>query len=126
MTTAYTVTATRRGRVWELRCPELPTMWSEATRLDQAEDTVREAIAFVADVPDDSFTVDVIPVLPVAYTVEESRAKTARDTAAAANADAARHSRAAARILADAGLTVRDIGVVLGVSHQRAHQLVTA
>ena len=62
MTTTYHVTATRHGRVWELRCAELPTMWSDTIRLDQAEDTVREAIAFVADVPEDSLDIEVIPV----------------------------------------------------------------
>jgi transposase-like protein len=33
--------------------------------------------------------------------------------------------RAAARELADAGLTMRDIGQLLGISYQRAQQLVS-
>ncbi|MDR0783331.1 MAG: hypothetical protein LBE83_06190 [Propionibacteriaceae bacterium] len=124
--TTYQVTATRRGRVWDLRCPELPTMWSEATRLDQVEDTVREAIAFVAAIPEDSFAIEVCPVLPEAYSLEEARAKRAREAASLANTQAAQHSRAAAHALADAGLAVRDIGRIMGVSHQRAHQLIAA
>ena len=124
--TTYDVTATRRGRVWELRCPQLPTVWSETTRLDQAEDTVREAIAFVADIPEDSFTIQVHPVLPQSYSLEQTAAQTARETAARANTEAAQHSRAAARALAEAGLTVRDIGAVMGISHQRSAQLLDA
>ena len=124
--TTYHVTATRRGRVWELRCSELPTMWSEAVRLDQVEDTVREAIAFVADVPEDSFGIEVQPILPDVYSLEEARARKAREVATRANSEAAQHSRAAARALADAGLTVRDIGTVMGISHQRSAQLLAA
>ena len=122
--TTYRVDATRRGRVWELRCPELPTMWSEATRLDQVEAVVREAIAFVADVPPDSFSIDVHPVLPDTFVVEAARSREARERATIANAEAARAARAAAHALADAGLTVRDIGTIMGVSHQRSAQLV--
>ena len=101
-------------------------MWSQANRLDQVEETVREAIAFVADVPEDSFAVEVTPVLPDAFIIEEARAKQARELAANANSEAAAHSRAAARALTSAGLSVRDVGTVLGVSHQRAHQLISA
>ena len=122
----YHVTATRQGRGWELRCDELPTVFSFSTRLDQAEDTVREAIAFVAEVPEDSFTVEVSPELPPAFLEEKRLADHARELAATAKSEAALHSRAAAKALAGAGLPARDIGEILGVSYQRAHQLVSA
>jgi hypothetical protein len=48
-----------------------------------------------------------------------------REEAHRANREAAAESRAAARVLREAGLSVRDVGTVLGVSHQRAHQLLT-
>ena len=47
-----------------------------------------------------------------------------RDDAAEATRRAAEESRAAARELAASGLSLRDVGEALGVSHQRAHQLV--
>ena len=124
--TTYHVTATRRGRVWELRCAELPTMWSDAIRLDKAEGTVREAIAFVADVPQDSFDIEVIPVLPDEFDTEFAEAERLRAESALANTTAAEHARRAARVLAAQGLPLRDIGQIMGVSHQRAHQLVNA
>jgi predicted RNase H-like HicB family nuclease len=119
----YHVTARREGRWWALRCEELPGVFSQVARLDKAADEVREAIAFVADIQDDSFDIVVTPVLPEAYRIETSQAEAARSLATQANQEAAAHARAAARALADAGLTVRDIGTVIGVSHQRAAQL---
>jgi predicted RNase H-like HicB family nuclease len=124
--TTYHVTARREGRWWALRCDELPGVFSQVARLDRAAEEVREAIAFVAEVPEDSFEIVVMPVLPEAYTVEAKLAEEARVMATRANSEAAAHARAAARALADAGLTVRDIGAVLGVSHQRAAQLLVA
>ena len=126
MTTTYHVTARREGRWWALRCDELPGVFSQVARLDKAADEVREAIAFVAEIPEDSFDVVVVPVLPAAYEVEARLAEEARALAATANSQAAVHARAAARALADAGLTVRDIGAIVGVSHQRAAQLLAA
>ena len=40
-----------------------------------------------------------------------------------ARAEAVRSYRSAAQELRDEGLTVREIGTLLGVSYQRAHQL---
>lgn len=54
----YTVTAQRSGRWWALQCVEVPEALSQVARLDQA-DQIREAIAWVADVPIDSVEIDV-------------------------------------------------------------------
>jgi hypothetical protein len=48
-----------------------------------------------------------------------------RAEAARLNAEAADEYRAAARQLKDQGLSVREIGRLLDVSFQRAHQLVS-
>lgn len=55
---AYTVTAERGSRWWVLQCLEHPGAISEVARLGQAHDAMREAIAFVAGVPEDS--VDIV------------------------------------------------------------------
>ena len=87
---------------------------------------MREAIAFVADVPQDSFDIEVIPVLPDEFDTEFAEAERLRAESAWANTTAAEHARRAARVLAAQGLPLRDIGQIMGVSHQRAHQLVNA
>lgn len=121
--TIYHVTAVREGRWWALRCEELPGVFSQSARLDQVADVVREAIAYAADAPLDSFEIEVAPSLPESYAEELRAANDQREAARLATSAAAAHSRAAARILADSGLTVRDIGTVMGISHQRAAQL---
>jgi hypothetical protein len=42
---------------WTLQCVELPGAISEVDELDQAADMIREAIAFVGDIPEDSFDI---------------------------------------------------------------------
>src|SRR5450631_2223994 len=52
-------------------------------------------------------------------------AKQLREQAARSQHDAAEEARKAARELSEDGVTLRDIGRLMGVSYQRAHQLVT-
>ncbi len=120
----YTATATRDGRWWVVQCDQHPGALSQVTRLDQAAGHIREAIAFVAEVPEDEVEVEVRPVLDDAVARDLAEAAQLRREAAATEARASELRRAAARQLAAEGLTVRDVGAVLGVSYQRAHQLV--
>ncbi|VTR77504.1 hypothetical protein [Cellulomonas hominis] len=121
--TVYTVTAERGRRWWSLQCVEHPGALSEVARLDQAADAMREAIAFVAQVDPASVEITLVPAVPAEVGGHVEAAAHYREQAHRANREAARESRAAARALRDAGLSVRDVGTVLGVSHQRAHQL---
>lgn len=121
--TRYTVTAERGRRWWVLQCVEHPGAISEVARLDQAPTAMREAIAFVAQVDPSDVEVDLRPVVPDAVGSHVRAAARLREEAHRANREAAAEARAAARVLRDAGLSVRDVGTVLGVSHQRAHQL---
>lgn len=121
--TRYTVTAERGRRWWVLQCVEHPGAISEVARLDQAPTAMREAIAFVAGVDPSDVEVDLRPVVPDAVGSHVRAAARLREEAHRANREAAAEARAAARVLRDAGLSVRDVGTVLGVSHQRAHQL---
>jgi len=121
--TRYTVTAERGCRWWVLQCVEHPGAISEVARLDQAEDAMREAIAFVAQVDPAEVEIDLRPAVPVEVGQHVAAAARLRAQARTANSEAAREARGAAQVLRDAGLSVRDVGTVLGVSHQRAHQL---
>lgn len=125
MEVTYTVRAERSGKWWALECVEVPGALSQVTRLDQA-DQIREAIAFVADVPEESVEIEVIPVIDEDTKGHMDAARRLREESQQANRKAAEESRAAARQLAEAGLSVRDIGTVMGVSFQRAQQLTKA
>jgi DNA-directed RNA polymerase specialized sigma24 family protein len=123
--TTYTVTAERSGRWWALQCVEVPGALSQVARLDHA-DQIKEAIAFVAGVDEASVEVALQIVVPDDARTHLERAHQLADEAAAASAGAASESRAAAASLHASGLTVREIGAVMGVSFQRAHQLLKA
>lgn len=120
----YTVRARRSGRWWALDAEGLRGVHTQVRRIDQAEDMARDAIAGVLDVPPDSFDVAVIPEMPHTVRAIVEEATRARSEAAQAQDAAAQLTREAARRLVDEGLTVRDAGALLGVSHQRIAQLV--
>lgn len=119
----FTVTAERgRGPWWVTECAEVGAV-SQVRRIDQAADDIREAIAYLSGLPEDSFDIEVTPVLPDAFWEALRAAQGQRDVAAAANRAAAELNQRAARVLRDEGLTLRDVGHLMGVSHQRAAQL---
>ncbi len=120
----FTVTAERgRGPWWVTECAEAGCV-SQVRRLDQVADDIREAIAYQTGLSADEFDIEVVPALPDAYRQAADEADRLRADAARAQRASAESARAAARALHEAGLTLRDIGVVMGISYQRAAQLV--
>lgn len=120
----YTVRARRIGGWWALDVDGTPGVHSQVRRIDQAEEMAREAIAGVLDIAPGSFEVVVAPEMPASVRTIVQQATTARSQAAQAQDAAAQLTRDAARRLVQEGLTVRDAGALLGVSHQRIAQLV--
>ncbi len=120
----YTVTAERSGRWWVLQALEAPGAISQVARLEQA-DQIREAIAFVTGEPEDAISISLVPTLPgqseeilANYRATRERYEEVRAALAATQAELA-------RLLVDVQhLSVRDAGTIMGVSHQRVHQLV--
>lgn len=121
----YTVTAERSGKWWVLQAEEAPGAISQVVRLDQA-DVMKEAIAFVTGEPEADVEIDVRPVLSDSAGRRVASYLDYKGQAERAAAQAATESRLAAAELAEAGMTVRDIGRVLHVSYQRAHQLLSS
>ena len=119
----YKLIATREGGWWSIEVPEIPGVFSQARRLDQAEHMARDAIAWMLEVPEDSFDVVVEAQLPPG--VQEILADTiaARAVAEGAQKLARSASDAAARALREQGLPARDIGRLLGISYQRAAKI---
>ena len=120
----FTVTARRAGKWWALEVPEVPGVFSQVRRLDQAEAMARDALATMLDVAPDSFEVKIEPtlddaareVLDALARAKEQLARVQRDAALAAQ-------RAAVVLTRDDGLSMRDAGEVMNLSHQRIAQI---
>ena len=119
----YTAKAERdEGGWWVVTVPELDGVFTQSRRLDRVEDLARDAIALWLEKPADSFAIDVRASVPE---LDDQIAEVdhARREADRLREEVGARSRHIARELSTRGLTVRDIGKVLGVSHQRAAQL---
>lgn len=123
--TRYHVTVKREGKWWMVAIPELDEL-TQARRLSEAGRMAREVIALSTGAPLDTvevdLTVEVDDIPDAAERAERIRAE--RETAARLEAQALEESRALAHDLAARCVPVRDIGQILGVTFQRAHQLV--
>ena len=119
----HTVTAERAGRWWVLQAVDAPGAITQVARLDQA-DQIIEAIAFVTGEKQSSIRIDLRVSLPDEVRAQLDELSRAQSEAEAAQVAAADRARATARaLLNDHHFSMRDAGVVMGLSHQRVHQL---
>lgn len=124
--TSYTVTATRDGNWWSLIATDVDgrEVASQSRRLDQADAAIREAIALVLDVDVDSFDVDVVPTLDQAGVSDETiELLDLRRELARLGERSRRLTPQAVAELRAAGLTVRDVAELLGVTPSRVSQI---
>jgi predicted RNase H-like HicB family nuclease len=119
----YRAVTERDGSWWAIRVPELRGVYSQARRLADVEAMARDAIALVNEVAPDSFDIKVEPVLDDEATRLVEQARAGRVDAERAARRASEQLRAAVDRLVSAGLTVRDIAHLLGLSHQRGAQV---
>ena len=119
----YRADVERDGRFWHIHVPEISRS-TQARHLREIEPMARDLIAVMEDVPSDSFHVEMHVTLPAEVDQELQRSAELRADAARSQHEAAALTRSAARRLHNDGLTLREIGKLLDVSHQRAHQLV--
>ncbi len=121
---AYQVHARRRADWWALEVPELPGVFSQVRRLDQADGMARDAIGTMLDVDPSSVTVDVQPILDDESLVQAvERLQALRATQEALEAEVQEVAAGTAVRLVEHGYTVRDAGRVMGLSFQRVQQL---
>jgi predicted RNase H-like HicB family nuclease len=127
MTTTYDVTVSREGKWWMVDIPALDGL-TQARRLAEAGQMAREWIALTTDSNIDDIAVNVtverVGDVDVSGQLDEIRRQ--REQAAEMEREALAHTAALAKALAAQDVPVRDIGAALGVSFQRAHQLVQA
>jgi hypothetical protein len=117
----YTATAHREGDWWVVEVEGVGV--TQAKRLDQVEDMARDMVALMTDVDIETVAVDVAPQVGPELDGLVISARTAADVAKKAQAKATEVSRATVKRLKEAGYSLRDIGVLTGVSYQRVHQL---
>lgn len=125
MSTTYTARATRERRWWTVSVPAIDGM-TQARRLSDVKDMARELVAVTLNVPIDQVEIEVtvgavddIDVQAALDLIRDERAEAAR-----LERDASERARELARALIAHDVPLRDVGAALGVSHQRAHQLV--
>ena len=98
--------------------------YTQARRLDQAEDMVRDLLALHFGIGKDEVGhIEVVPVLDAALAEEVTQTRQAREQAERIRAEATMQTRRTAEHLKAQGLAQRDISALLGLSHQAASQL---
>ena len=118
-----TAVTTRSEGWWSVEVPELPGLVTQVRRLDQVEARVRDLAALLTERSEDDFEVSLAICLDPDTATEVERHSEVSEAARLLQAEARIRSRTVAHRLASAGLTVRDVGIILGISHQRAAQL---
>ncbi|MCL1906966.1 MAG: hypothetical protein FWG08_03455 [Propionibacteriaceae bacterium] len=116
----------RSGQWWTVRVPEIRGLFTQTRRLDQVEEWVLDAASMLGDQPSEGYVVTVVPELEDDTLAVVTSVKEARERLRTSEKEAAVVNREAVKQLADQGLTVRDIGMILDVSPQRAHKLLKA
>lgn len=119
--TTYEVVAKRWKHGWELHIDSVGVTQSR-TLLD-AESMVRDYVAMLLDVPEDSFELKVTPEIGAGVDGELIGLRDADQELEAAKERAIAQRRKVARRLDSLGLSGREIAAVLKVSPQRVSQL---
>jgi hypothetical protein len=104
--------------------PELPGLFTQVRRLDQAPAMVADAVATLEGLDVAEIEIDLEVELPDEVQSDLDHARDARRRAAVLDQEASLGFIDVARRLVDSGMTLREVGTVLGVSSQRAGQLV--
>jgi predicted RNase H-like HicB family nuclease len=114
----------RSGRWWAIHIPSIGGLFSQTRRLDQVEAMATEAIALLLDIDEAGIGPLEVRISPPAEVRDllaelEERGEATR---LARTEEAALRRRVAERLIAS-GLSTRDAGALMGVSHQRVSQI---
>ncbi len=119
----YTVIAERDDAWWIISVRELDNVFSQARRLDRVEYMARDAISLMLEVPPDSFDIEVIQNLDPPTQEQIEAVQAVREAVASWKRRSAETTRETVRSLHESGYPQRDIGRLVGISHQRVAQL---
>lgn len=121
--TTYHATAAPVGRFWHVEVREISRA-TQARHASEIPTMARELVEIMTG--EANVDLEVEYVLPSEIEEHRRRAADLRRDELRLRQEAARELRAAAAALRQQGLTLADVGTVLGVSHQRASQLLAA
>lgn len=118
----FRATARREGKWWVVEIPELGQT-TQARSISEIQGMATDLAAIIVDVDPVEVEIEVSIRTPelLEGTWQEAREKTRR--AQELTLEAAAASRIVVRSLRSSGYTLKDIGAVLGLSHQRVSQL---
>jgi predicted RNase H-like HicB family nuclease len=108
---------------WSVELEEEPRVHTWGKTVGQALERMREAAALWFQIDEASIELVPRPVLPKATSNTVEQARQAREQARDADRLAVERTRKAAAALANRGISMRDAATILGISHQRVHQL---
>jgi len=124
VTKTYTAVFTRdENGAWIVRVPAVPGCHTYGLSLRQARQRIREALSLFLDDAEAARIEDDIR-LPARTRATVERAKRARERADRERETAQRETERSVQSLVRLGLSTRDAGDLLGLSHQRVQQLV--
>jgi hypothetical protein len=118
----FKVTAWPSGKVWIIQVEgfDQPT---QARSVKEIDTMVRDFIHVIANIPLEDVRYQLSYLLPDGVEEALQEAARLREVSDRARKDAAAASSRAAKMLHQQGFKVRDIGAALGISFQRAQQL---
>lgn len=123
--TTFHARVERSGKYWAVQIVELHS-WTQARHLREVDVMARDLISLELEVPADSVDLAIDIMTPVDAAGHLARSVELAEQADEARAASAAEVRAAARSMHDQGISMRDVGALLGLSHQRVHQLISA
>lgn len=133
----YQVNVTRDERWWMIEVPELDgyvgadgatnlSTITQARRLADVPNEARDFICTITDKAPSEVNINInISIADINVTARAMKVARDREAAERHSAAAQAEAKGLARDLAAAGVAVRDVGEVLGVSFQRAQQLIS-
>ena len=110
---------------WTVELEEQPRIHTWGKTVDQALARMREAAALWFQTDENQIELVPHPVLPKTARRTVEQAREAREQARNADRRAVEQTRKAASALTNRGISMRDAAAILGISHQRVHQLLT-